>query len=129
MNEKKACPSHSEGTIFKKIIDGDIPSYKIYENENFLVFLDVFPKAPGHTLIIPKEEVVWVWDVTLYDEYFRLARHIAEALQKAFHTDMILMLIHGDEVPHAHIHLRPSIPCDGSEKDFETILEKIKKAL
>lgn len=119
----------SEKTIFKKIIDGEIPSHKIYEDENFLVFLDAFPKAPGHTLIIPKEEVVWVWDVELYDEYFRLARRMAGVLKKAFDTDMILMLVHGDEVPHAHIHLRPSILCDGSEKDFDTILAKIKKAL
>lgn len=119
----------SEKNVFKKIIDGEIPAYKIYEDENFLVFLDAFPKAPGHTLVIPKEDVVWVWDVTLYDKYFALARRIARALQKAFETNMILMLVHGDEVPHAHIHLRPSIHNDGTEKDFEENLEKIKKAL
>ena len=119
----------SEKNVFKKIIDGEIEAYKIYEDDKFLVFLDAFPKAPGHSLVIPKEEVVWVWDVTLYDEYMRLARRIAMAIQKAFNTKMVLMLVHGDEVPHAHIHLRPSIPNDGSEKDFEANMEKIKKAL
>lgn len=119
----------NEKTIFKKIIDGEIPSYKIYEDENFLVFLDIYPEAPGHTLIIPKEEVVWVWDVEQYDEYWQLARKIAKTLQKSFGTEMIVCKIFGEEVPHAHIKLFPAIPKDGTEKDFETILKKIKKAL
>ena len=119
----------SEKTIFKKIIDGEIPCHKIYEDENFLVFLDAFPKNIGHTLVIPKQETVWVWDVDLYDEYFALVQRVARAQKKAFDIDMILMLVHGEEVPHAHVHLRPQIENDGSEKDFEVISEKIKKAL
>lgn len=119
----------SEKTVFKKIIDGEIPSYKIYEDDNFLVFLDAFPEAPGHTLIIPKKEERWVWDVELYDEYWKLARKIAKTLQKAFSEEMIICKVVGEEVPHAHIKLFPAIANDGSEKDFEIIAEKIKKAL
>mgnify|MGYP000858668012 CR=1 FL=1 len=119
----------SEKTIFKKIIDGEIQAYRIYEDDNFLVFLDAFPKAPGHTLIIPKQEVLWVWDVEKYDEYWQLARKVARSLQKVFSTEMIIMNVYGEEVPHAHIKLWPSIEKDGTEKDFEHWQEKIKKAL
>ena len=118
-----------EKTIFKKIIDGEIPCYKIHEDKNFLVFLDAFPKNPGHTLVIPKQEALWVWEVDLYDEYFTLVRKIAQAQKRAFNVDMILMLVHGDEVPHAHVHLRPQIENDGSEHNFEINAEKIKAEL
>ncbi len=119
----------SEKTIFKKIIDGEIPCYKIYEDETFLVFLDIFPEAPGHTLIIPKQEFRWVWDVEPYAEYWELALRITRALQKAFDTEMIICSVVGEEVPHAHIKLFPAIQKDGSEKDFETIAKKIHEAL
>ena len=94
-----------------------------------MVFLDIYPEAPGHTLIIPKEPAPWVWDVEYYSEYWNLARDIAKALQKAFNQEMIICKVVGEEVPHAHIKLFPAIDKDGSEKDFETIAEKIKKAL
>ncbi len=118
-----------EKTIFKKIIDGELPSYKIYEDNDFLVFLSIYPAVPGHTLIIPKEEVRWVWDVTKYDEYMKLARKIAKAYQKAFNIEMVYMDVHGEEIPHAHIHIRSNLKNDGSEKNFVEIAEKIKKAL
>ncbi|MCI5051278.1 MAG: HIT domain-containing protein [Candidatus Pacebacteria bacterium] len=116
----------SEKTIFKKIIDREIPAHILYEDDHFLVFLDAFPKNPGHTLVIPKQETLWVWDVDRYDDYFKLVRKMARVLQKAFDIDMILMLVHGEEVPHAHVHLRPQIDNDGTEKDFEIIAQKIK---
>ena len=116
-------------TVFKKIIDREIPAHIIFEDKNFMVFLDAFPKNPGHTLVIPKQETLWVWDVELYAEYFSLVRRVAQAQKKAFDVEMILMLVHGDEVPHAHVHLRPEIPNDGSEKNFELMAEKIKNAL
>ena len=118
-----------EKNVFKKIIDGEIPCHKIYEDDNFLAFLDIHPEAPGHTLIIPKEEVRWVWDVELYSEYWELARTIAHNLQKTFNTEMIICKIVGEEVPHAHIKLFPAIEKDGTETDFKMIAEKIKKAL
>ena len=119
----------SEKTVFKKIIDREIPAHIIYEDENFMVFLDAFPKNPGHTLVIPKQETLWVWDVDLYDKYFALVRVIAQAQKRSFKTDIILMLVHGEEVPHAHVHLRPQIDNDGSEKNFTEIAEKIKQEL
>ncbi len=119
----------SEKTIFKKIIDGEVPSYKIYEDEDFFVFLDIFPRAPGHTLIIPKKEFRWVWDVDKYSEYMNLVRRIARAQQKVFHTDMIRMEIYGEEVSHAHIKIWPQVPNNGIEKNFKEIAEKIKKEL
>lgn len=119
----------SEKTIFQKIIDNEIPSHKIYEDENFLVFLDAFPKSPGHTLIIPKQLVQWVWDVDMYTEYMQLARRVARAQQHVFNTEMIFMDIRGDEVPHAHIHIRTALKNDGTEKDFKILVEKIKNQL
>lgn len=129
MSDFKHNQNHLEKTVFKKIIDGEIPCHKIYEDENFLVFLDAYPKNPGHTLVIPKQETLWVWDVELYDEYFALVRKIAQAQKKAFNIEMILMLVHGEEVPHAHVHVRPQIDNNGTEQQFEIIAEKIKKAL
>ena len=130
MSEKKVYSNNNEGSIFKKIIDGEIPCYKIYEDEKFLAFLDIHPNAPGHTLLIPKEEVRWVWDVSDYSEYWKLARKLTFALRKAFDTEWIISKVVGDEVPHAHIHLIPGgIKKDGSEKNFGEIVEKIKRAL
>jgi|AntAceMinimDraft_13_1070369.scaffolds.fasta_scaffold08028_3 histidine triad (HIT) family protein len=118
-----------EKTIFKRIIDGEISCYKIYEDENFLVFLDILPEAPGHTLIIPKKEYRWVWEVEPYDKYWQVARIISKALQKTFKTDMIICNVVGEEVPHAHIKLFPGIPKDGSEKEFEMIAQRIRESL
>lgn len=119
----------NEKTVFKQIIDRELPAHIIYEDNDFMVFLDAFPKSLGHTLVIPKQEARWAWDVIKYDEYFELARRIARAQQKAFGTDMIYLSVQGDEVPHAHIHLRPKNIPAGDMHDFETIAEKIKKAL
>ena len=120
----------SEKNIFQKIIDREVPAHIVYEDEHFLAFLDIFPNAPGHTLLIPKEASRWVWDVERYDEYWRLARTIAGALRKTFDTDWIISKVVGDEVPYAHIHLIPGgIKKDGSEKDFEVITERIRKHL
>lgn len=115
-----------EKTIFKKIIDGEIPSYKIYEDDDFLVFLDVFPRTAGHCLVIPKQEVTWVWDIEKYSEIMSLARRVAVAQKKVFSEDMIFMDVRGDEVPHAHIHIRTSLDKNGTEKNFEYWQEKIK---
>lgn len=118
-----------EKTIFKKIIDGDISSYKIFEDEDFLVFLDAFPRTAGHTLIIPKQEVRWVWEVEKYTQMLELARKVAMAQQKVFNEEMIFMDVRGDEVPHAHIHIRTSLPKNGTEKDFDFWREKIQTTL
>ncbi len=115
--------------IFCKIVAGEIPSYKVYEDENFLAFLDINPQSPGHVQVIPKNHYRWVWDVPNVGEYFEVARKIAKAEQKAFDTDFILSKVVGDEVEHAHIWIFPNSKVSGDKKDFETNAEKIRKEL
>lgn len=121
MNESK------ESCIFCKIVKGEIPSYKVYEDENFLAFLDINPQSPGHTQVIPKDHHRWVWDVPEAGKYFEVARKVAKAQQKAFDTDFILSKIVGDEVPHAHIWIFPNNQVKGDKKDFTGNAEKILK--
>ncbi|HEY0680333.1 MAG TPA: HIT family protein [Chitinophagaceae bacterium] len=96
-------------TIFSKIIAGEIPSYKIAENEKFFAFLDIFPLVHGHTLVIPKIEVDKLFDVP--DEYLAelllFAKPIAHAIEKAFPCNRCGLAVVGLEVPHAHVHLVP----------------------
>ncbi len=96
-------------TIFSRIIAGEIPSYKIAENEKFFAFLDIFPLREGHVLVVPKTEVDNLFD--LPPEYLRdmllFARPIAKAIEKAFDCNRCGISVIGLEVPHAHIHLIP----------------------
>ncbi|MBX4198181.1 HIT domain-containing protein [Candidatus Parcubacteria bacterium] len=117
-----------ENCIFCKIVKGDIPAHKVYEDDNFLAFLDIHPQSPGHTQIIPKKHYRWVWDVPNAGEYFEVAQKIAKAQMKAFDTDFILSKIVGDEVPHAHIWVFPNSSVKGDPKDFEGNAEKIRQA-
>lgn len=99
--------------IFCKIVAGEIPSYKIYEDENFLVFLDIRPLNPGHTLVIPKKHYRWVWDAENIGEYFEVVKKIANAVKKAMNTNYVVSLVFGEEVPHAHVWLVPRFADDG----------------
>jgi histidine triad (HIT) family protein len=94
-------------TIFSKIINGEIPSYKIAENEQFIAFLDIFPVQYGHTLVVPKIEVDKIFDVP--DAYLAnlllFAKPIAQAIEKAFACNRVNIITVGLEVPHAHVHL------------------------
>ncbi len=96
-------------SIFSKIVSGEIPSYKIAENEEFLAFLDMFPIAKGHILVIPKKEVDYIFDLddALYSRLFLFAKRIVPALEKIVPCTRIGMSVIGLEVPHAHIHLIP----------------------
>ena len=96
-----------KGCIFCKIVAGELPSHKIYEDKHFLCFLDIIPYAKGHTLIIPKKHYRWVWDVENIGEYFMVCQKIAKALQKVFNNRHITALTLGEQVHHAHIHLLP----------------------
>jgi histidine triad (HIT) family protein len=115
-----------ENCIFCKIVSGEIPSHKVYEDDNFIAFLDIHPQSPGHTQIIPKQHYRWVWDVPNAGEYFEVAQKIAKAQMKAFDTDFILSKVVGDEVPHAHIWVFPNSEVEGDKKDFEGNAEKIR---
>ncbi|MFN4008017.1 MAG: HIT family protein [Chitinophagaceae bacterium] len=96
-------------TLFSKIIAGDIPSYKIAENDLYFAFLDIFPAAEGHTLVVPKIEVDRIFDLpTQYLAGMLLfAQPIAKAIQQAYPCDRVNILTLGFEVPHTHIHLLP----------------------
>jgi histidine triad (HIT) family protein len=96
-------------SIFTKIVNGEIPCYKIAENNNFLAFLDVNPNAKGHTLCIPKQEVDKIFDLEddMYLELMAFSKKIAIALEKTVDCKRIGMAVVGLEVPHAHVHLIP----------------------
>lgn len=97
-------------SIFSKIIAGEIPSYKIAEDEHFFAFLDINPVKKGHTLVVPKIEVDKIFDVP--DEYLSgillFAKPIAKAIEKSFFCNRVNIITVGLEVPHAHIHLIPT---------------------
>ena len=115
--------------IFCKIVAKEIPANIVYEDERFLAFLDINPKSPGHTLVIPKEHYRWVWDVKDPAEYFSVVAKIANAQRKAFNQEMVLSKIVGEEVPHAHIWIYPSDQTPGDKKDFTGNAEKIRASL
>ena len=96
-------------SIFSKIVNGEIPAFKVAEDENFLAFLDIFPVAKGHTLVIPKKEVDYLFDLDdeLYLGLQLFAKKVAEGLKKAVPCVKVGILVLGLEVPHAHIHLVP----------------------
>ncbi len=103
-------------TIFSKIINGDIPSYKCAENDRFYAFLDINPLVKGHTLVVPKREVDYIFDLTDEEigEMQIFAKHVAAAIKKAFPCIKVGQAVLGLEVPHAHIHLIPK----QNEKDM-----------
>ena len=96
-------------TIFSKIIAGEIPSYKIAENDKFFAFLDIFPLREGHVLVVPKKEVDNLFDlpVEYLSEMLVFAQPIAKAIEKAFDCNRCGISVIGLEVPHAHMHLVP----------------------
>ena len=111
-------------TIFSKIVAGEIPSYKVAESDKFYAFLDINPLAKGHTLVIPKREVDYFFDLTDEEigEMQIFAKHVAEAIKKAFPCIKVGHAVLGLEVPHAHIHLVPM----QSEKDMLFTNPKLK---
>ena len=111
-------------SIFTKIVNGEIPAYKVAEDENYFAFLDIFPTAKGHTLVIPKEEVDYIFD--LDDETYiglqAFAKKVAKGLKKAIPCEKVGVMVLGLEVPHAHIHLVPM----QNEKDLLNFSDKKK---
>ena len=96
-------------SIFSKIVRNEIPSYKVYENENFLAFLDINPLKKGHTLVIPKKEVDYIFDLKSkeYQELWNFAKLVAKGMKRVIKCERISIVVMGLEVPHAHIHLIP----------------------
>ena len=127
-------------SIFTKIINGEIPCYKIAEDENFLAFLDVNPNAKGHTLCIPKQEINKIFEMEddLYIGLMQFSKKIAVALEKTVPCKRIGMAVVGLEVPHAHVHLIPLNEMDEmrfqnkvslSKDEFEALAANIKTNL
>jgi len=96
-------------SIFTKIINKEIPCYKIAENEEFIAFLDVNPNAKGHTLVVPKQEVNKIFDLeeNTYNKLMSFSRKVAKGIEKAIPSKRIGMSVIGLEVPHVHVHLIP----------------------
>jgi len=127
-------------SVFTKIINGEIPSYKIAENDKFFAFLDIFPVAKGHVLVIPKEEIDKVFDLSdeLLSEILLFARPIAKAIESVIPCKRVGLSVIGLEVPHAHLHLVPLNNISDmdftkklklSDEELKEIQEKILKAL
>ncbi len=124
-------------TIFSKIIKGEIPCYKIYEDDKYFAFLDINPIQEGHTLVVPKKEIDYLFDVDddTYSGLWLTCKKIAPAIKKATGKNRVGVMVLGLDVPHAHIHL---IPIDkgsdldqgnarkASNEELEKIAEKIK---
>jgi histidine triad (HIT) family protein len=98
-----------ENCIFCKIVNKEIPCHKIYEDKNFLAFLDIKPVSDGHLIIIPKKHIVWMQDADdqIISEIFILAKKLMLALKKGLKCDYVQVGVVGNEVPHFHIHLIP----------------------
>ncbi len=127
-------------SIFTKIVNGEIPAYKIAEDENYLAFLDVNPNAKGHTLCIPKQEINKIFDMEdeLYLGLMKFSKKIAIALEKTVHCKRVGMAVVGLEVPHAHVHLIPLNEMDEmrfhnkvslSKEEFEALAKSIRANL
>ena len=128
-------------SIFTKIISGEISSFKVAENENFLAFLDISPIAKGHVLVIPKRETDYLFDISKdeYLELWKFAQKVAKAMDKVLDCNRIGVAVIGLEVPHAHIHLvplnnlsdinfeRPKLSF--SEEEMNTVAQMIRNVL
>lgn len=127
-------------SIFSKIVAGEIPCYKIYEDDKHLAFLDIAPFAKGHTLVIPKKEVNKLYDLSIeeYQDLMSVVYKLSKVIEKAIPCQRVGLTVLGLEVPHAHVHLVPlNIEEDMNihnkltltEKEFTAIAEKIKSCL
>jgi histidine triad (HIT) family protein len=123
-------------SIFTKIVNGEIPCYKIAEDENYLAFLDVNPNAKGHTLCIPKQEINKIFDMeeAYYLGLMKFSRKVAKAIEKSIDCKRIGMAVVGLEVPHVHVHLIPLNDMDDmrfqrktslSSEEFQELAQQI----
>ncbi len=116
-----------ENCIFCQIVRGKAPDFRVYEDKDFLGFLDTNPQVPGHTLVIPKKHYHWVYEVPDFGRYWEAALKVTKAIQKACHPEFIRYVTYGVHVPHAHIHI---LPQGGIIKgDLSEIAQKIGQSL
>lgn len=112
-------------SIFTKIINGEIPSYKIAEDENNYAFLDINPLAKGHTLVVPKKEVDYIFDLDneSYTELFDFTKKVSGAIEQVISCKRLGVVVYGLDVPHAHVHL---IPLQGTGNEINFSNPKVK---
>lgn len=128
--------------IFCAIVGNQIPSFKVYDDENFIAFLDIRPLNKGHALVIPKKHYRWTYDVEAFGPYWEVAKKISLAAVNSLGAKFVQFLTAGLEVPHAHIHVVPRYEDDGhglypdpsaikqfSEQEMKETVEKIKNAI
>jgi histidine triad (HIT) family protein len=123
--------------IFCQIAAGESPCYKIYEDKEFIAFLDIYPRVKGHVLLIPKKHYRWIYDVPHFGKYWEAALKITKALQKALNPEFVNYVTYGIDIPHAHIHILPrtygkayvpeiqQIP----KEQMEDVADKIRKEI
>lgn len=128
-----------EPTLFTKIISGEVPSYKVYEDEKTFAFLDIYPLNPGHVLVIPKKQVEFIWDLNSddYQALMETVQKVGKRLRDVLDTPYVGVEVIGVDVPHAHVHVIPfsttkelhrQKPADNepNHTELEAIAEKIR---
>ena len=131
-----------ENCVFCKIVRKELSSYSVFEDGDYIAFLDIRPMNPGHTLVVPKLHYRWVWDVPEAGRFFETVTRVAKALQKTMKTEWVAADVAGMGAAHAHIHLIPRFPQDGHgefvngrnvktipTEQMKTIAETIRKGL
>jgi histidine triad (HIT) family protein len=126
-----------EDSIFTRIIKGEIPCHKVYEDDKTFAFLDIHPKTPGHTLIVPKKQVEFLWDLTDedYQAVMSTVKKVALRIREVLKPPYVGELVIGEEVPHAHVHIYPfatleesrRIPDPKAEPDHDALAAMAKK--
>jgi histidine triad (HIT) family protein len=96
-----------EECIFCNIVNGKIPAFKVYEDDTFLAFMDIFPRVMGHTLVIPKKHHRWTYDVPEFGAYWEVVKKVSMAVKDAVNAGYISYVTVGEAVPHAHVHILP----------------------
>lgn len=125
--------------VFCKIVKGEIPSYKVYEDADFMAFLDIAPVNKGQVLVIPKKHYRWTWDVTQFGRYWDIARKVAFGAMRGLDAKMVEFLTHGTDVKHAHIWVVPIFKDEAfikvddrksfSDAEMKNISDKIGKSI
>lgn len=112
-----------ENCIFCKITKGEIPCYKVYEDDNFLGFLDIKPVSKGHTLLVPKEHIVWMQESSdeIISQIFNVSKKIMIAIKKSLNCELVQVSVVGKDVPHFHVHLFPRYENDGISTQHQMV--------